>query len=257
MSISRLRLEALSFYNYIKYQIVPAYFSEQVSDEPLVYNTSLNAYLPQGTTDPDATSTGRGWVAFDDYVVGSRTIPDLSREQTSKVSVVGASSYTINYLNGCITNPNTTPTSVSYYWNYVSVVSSWPGANPPPLPFISVGIENSKKGGFQLGGGVKNIRTVYIDIFATTSSERDDISEVIHDALFDKYISILDFSDGSYLNFDGTFNTSLSLPVSSLGTIYFVDVDQRNSYFPSDWSDLNRYRSVVSGKYESLRDITD
>jgi hypothetical protein len=254
MTASRLRLERISLFNYIKYEVIPTEFSERASNEALVYDAALNAYTPDTSLDPSPTSEGRGWVFFDDSTVDGRIVVDSSQVQTSKISVVGASSYTINYTNGRITNPNTVPTSISYFWNYVSVIDRWLDTTPPPLPCVSLKIEESRKSGFQLGGGVKNTRTVYFDIFATSSAEREDISELIHNNLFNRRITIKDFSSGDYLNYDGTFNTSLSLPLDTLGSIFFLDVVQRNINLPNEWSDLNKYRSTVIGTYESLVD---
>lgn len=254
MATSRLRLENTSLFNYIFYQVISPQFSEQL-EEDLVYNPSTGVYEVRSRMEPSPTSEGRGWVFFDDSLVNGDYIVDTSAEQTSKVSVTGASSYTINYLNGTISNPDTTPTSVSYYWNYVAVLPRWPGTKPPPLPFVSLKIESSEKTGFQLGGGVRDLRTVYFDIFATSDEERDDISEAIHSAIFNRNISIKDFSDGWYLNYDGTFNTSLSLPLSSLGSLRFIEANHKNLHFSDDWTGFNKYRSVVSGTYESFVDV--
>lgn len=256
MTASRLRLENISIFNYIKYESISPAFSEYKQNEPLVYNSSTGAYETQITREPLPTSEGRGWVFFDDYDVNGDgvMVADTSQEQTSKVVVNGAATYTINYLNGSILNPDTTPTDVSFYWNYVSVIPSWPGTTPPPLPFVSMGIDGREKDGFQLGGGVKNMSTVYFYVFATSDAERDDISEVVHDALFNRTITIKDFSDGGYLNYDGTYNTALSRPLPNFGRLRFLKISHKNIHSPDDIIELNRYRSVISGTYESFRD---
>ena len=232
--------------------VIPTEFSEQITNESLVYDSTIGGYITNSQMLPSPTSLGRGWVYFDDATVGSRIVVDISAEQTSKVSVIGASSYTVDYVNGAIKNPNTTPSAVSYYWNYVSVLPHWPGTTPPPLPLVTLGIDLSEKAGFQLGGGHRNIRTVYFNIFATSPSERDDLTELILSYIHDRTVSILDFNDGEYLNYDGTFNTNLSLPLSSIGSMFFTSVTHRNVYASADWSDINSYRSVVTGNYESF-----
>jgi len=254
MTASRLRLENISIFNYIQCEVITPNFSELAQSIPLVYNPSTSVFDTVYTREPSPTSVGRGWVYFDDYAVGSRMIPDTSTEQTSKVTVVGASSYTINYLNGTISNPDTTPTSVSFYWNYVSVIPSWPGVTPPPLPFVSMGIDGREKSGFQLGGGTRNLSTVYFYVFATSDSERDDISETIHDSLFNHTITIKDFSGGGYLNYDGTYNSTLVKPLSNFGTLRFIKNSNRNINSQDDIIELNSHRSIVSGTYESFRD---
>jgi hypothetical protein len=254
MSISRLRLENSSIFNYMKYEVISPQFTEQATNESLSYNSSTGGYVAQSSYVPSPISDGRGWVFFDDTTVNGRIVVDASQEQNAKVTVTGASSYTINYLTGAIHNPNGVPTAVSYYWNYVSVISYWPGTNPPPLPFISMSIDSNKKEGFQLGGGVKNVRKVYFDIFASSASERDDLSDAVHSALFNRTITMKDFSDGNYLNYDGTFNTNLSYPLDILGNVRFIEIEHKNLHSVGDWSDLQKYRSIVSGTYESYVD---
>lgn len=253
MAISRLSKEQLSLYYYLKYEVISPAFAENVTNDSLEYDASLGGYVAQATgVEPSPTSEGRGWVFFDDTLVGDKYVVDTSAEQTSKVSVTGASSYTVDYVRGVIKNPDATPTSVSYYWNYVSVLKYWPGVTPPPLPFVTISIESTTKEGFQLGGGVKNIRRVYIDIFATNTLERDDLTDTIQTALFDRTIAIKDFSTGSYLKYDGTFDTSLSLPLDSLGYMYMMDAEARNVHISSDWTEINKYRSTISSMYESF-----
>jgi hypothetical protein len=227
---------------------------EQTSSN-LIYNTKLNAYeTSSNSIVPSPLSDGRGWIFFDDYEVNNKYVVDTTQEQSSKVVVTGASTYSVNYLNGRIFNANAVPTSVSYFWNYVAVVPYWPGTTPPSLPFVSMSIESNKKEGFQLGGGVKNVRRLYFDVYATTASERDDISDVIHTAIFNHTIAIKDFSYGSYLNYDGTFNSNLVYPLASQGNIRFYEVEHKNVHSIDDWTDIQKFRSVVSGVYESFVD---
>jgi len=252
MEPTQFRLENNSLYNYIKNQVLPIRFSEHISNESLEYDSSIGGYITNSLMQPSPTSRGRGWVYFDDAIVNGTTVVNVGAEQSSKVSVVGASSYDIDYVNGAIKNPDTTPTSVSYYWNYVSVMMGWPGTTPPSLPLVSILVDYSEKSGFQLGPGVKNTRSVSFHVFATSPEERDDLLESIHDSIHDKTINILDFSDGDYLNYDGTFNTDLSLPLVAISSLYFISTTSRIIYVEDSWTDLNMYRGVVNGTYESL-----
>lgn len=255
MSISRLRLENNSIFNYIKFQVISPQFTELTSNASLVYNQSLGVYVAETSIEPSPTSEGRGWAVFDDAEVNGKIVVDTTQEQSSKVTVVGPTTYTVNYLNGSIKDPDVVPTSVSFYWDYVSVIPHWPGTTPPPLPFVSMSIEGNRKEGFQLGGGTKNIRHVYFDVFATSPAERDDISDTIHTALFNHSIPILDFSaSGSYLNFDGTYNTNLVRPLTVQGRVRFIDIEHKNLHSVDDISDLQKYRSIISGTYESFVD---
>ncbi len=253
MSASDLRLEDISLFNYIKHEVLPVKFSEQLQGESLVYNSVLGGYVADTSMEPNPTSLGRGWVLFDDNTVGNRVLVDTTAEQTTKVSVVGPTTYDIDYKNGVIKNYDVEPTSVSYYWNYVSVLDAWPGTNPPDLPIVAIDITGSMKEGFQLGAGVKNIRDVVFSIFATTKAERDDLSDAMYDAVYNKYITINDFSSGGYLNYDGTYN---GVTPSNLNgaNMYFYNIKHNNINVWSDFSDLNKYRSEVRCSYESFID---
>ncbi len=253
MSASDLRLEDISLFNYIKHEVLPVKFSEQIQGEGLVYSSARSGYIADTSMEPSPISNGRGWVLFDDNIVGTRVIVDTSAEQTTKLTVVGPTTYTVDYKNGVIKDYDVEPTSVSYYWNYVSLLDAWPGTNPPELPIVTIDITSFKKEGFQLGGGVKNIRDVVFNIFATTKAERDDLSEAIYDSVYNKYIVINDFSSGGYLNYDGTYNGVTPTNLNG-ATMYFYNIKHSNINVWSDFSDLNKYRSEVRCSYESFID---
>jgi len=243
MTLSRLRIEDISLFNFIKYNVLGYSFIEQLSSVSVSYNSSLDLYVPDYTDYiPSPGGSGRGWVPFDELAGAI----DTTIEQTARVSVVGASSYRVNYLLGGIESAET-PTSVSFYWNYVSVIDGWPGVTPPTTPIVAIDIQGSKRAGFQLGSGFLQKRDVYIHIFATNSAERYDITEVIFNALYNKSIKLLDYSAGDYLDYDGFYNSSFtSTAVTGTSNLYFEDVSSRNVDFPGDWSDVNKYRSVIS-----------
>ena len=259
MSISRLRLENNSLFHYIKDKVLASSFSEELKEETLVYSSQYSRYSPDSPMVPSPISDGRGWVYFDDSLVDGLRVVDTSTEQTSKVKVYDATDtlissvdYSVNYKFGAISKlGGNDPVKVSYFWNYVSVLPYWPNTVPPPLPLVTITIDFSEKKGFQLGPGTRNVRTVYFNIFATSTEERDDLSEVIHDSIHDRRADILDFSAGGFLKYDGTFNTDV-VPISSIGTMFFFETSQRNIHITDDFSDLQSYRSVVTGVYESF-----
>lgn len=253
MSVSDLRLEDISLFNYIKHEVLPVKFSEQIQGESLVYSSALGGYIPDTSMIPNPTSTGRGWVLFDDNTIGNRVIVDISEEQTTKVSIVGPTTYDINYFSGAIKNYDAIPTSINYYWNYVALLDAWPGTDPPKLPIVTIDITGFEKKGFQLGGGVKNIRDVVFNIFATTRAERDDLSETIYDSVYNKHIPIKDFSSGGYLNYDGTYDSTTPGNLNG-ATMYFYNIKHNNINVWSDFSDLNKYRSEIRCSYESYID---
>jgi hypothetical protein len=255
MSVSRLRLENTSLYNYLKYELVAKHFTE-VQTTSLVYNSSLGAYIPSSVLDiePSPTSAGRGWVFFDDYTTSDGTVVvDTSKEQTTKVTVTGATHYTVDYTNGRIYDPNTVPTSVTYSWYYLSVLDAWPGINPPPLPVVSIDVDTTNKSGFQLGGGKKNTRIANLYIFATNKAERDDITDILQDSLFNRQITVKDYSKGDYLNYNGMFNTGFNPDILE-GSIQILSAEARNINAWVDWSELNRYRSTIKLTFETYID---
>jgi hypothetical protein len=242
--IGRTRLEDITLYNYLKYEVLGCYFIERLEDVSLTYSATHSLYLPDYSDyDPSPASVGRGWVPFDE----SGGSIDTAAEQTTRVSVTGASTYTVNYLLGGIQNPNTVPTAVSFYWNYVSVVEGWPGGNPPPIPIVAIDILGYQQAGWQLGSGHIKSRAVSAYIFAHNKAERDDITEVLYDALYNKAAKLIDYSTGDYLASDGTFNSSFAaLPITGTGKLYFDNVQARVINIANDWSDLNKFRSSVS-----------
>jgi hypothetical protein len=204
--IPYLRLYELSIINYIKYEVLPLQYLEYISDEPLVVDAVNGGYKTETDMEPNPTSVGRGWALFNEATVNGSLVIDTSAEQTTMVDVDGATTYSVDYLNGRIVNPNTVPTSVSFYWNYVSVVESWPGVDPPPLPIVVVDMETKSGLGFQLGGGTKDVLRGAIYVFATSELEKRDITDLIHNKIENRSIPISNWHEGGYLSYNGTYN---------------------------------------------------
>ncbi len=244
MALSTLRLEDISLFNYIKYEVLGYSFIEQLSDVALTLDTDLDLYVPDYSGySPAPNSVGRGWVPFDEADGGT----DVSSEQTSRVSVTGATTYNVNYALGGIQTAET-PTAASFYWNYVSVIDGWPdGENPPEVPIVAVDVSGSTRKGYQIGPGYQSSRKASVHVFATNSAERDDLVDTIHNSLYNRLISVVDYSEGDYLDYDGFYNSSFSrTTMSGISNILFDDVSVKYLSFPSDWGDLNRYRATFS-----------
>lgn len=254
MAVPFLRVYDASIINYLKYEIFPLYFTEQVVNEALVYSADLRGYVTESLMEPLPTSPGRGWAVFDEATVGGRSQVDVTVEQTSQVTVVGASSYTIDYPGGRILTPDTTPTSVSYSWYYVSVVEGWPGTDPPPLPIVAVDIDTTSKSGYQLGGGTKDTIEGTVYVFATSEAEKKDITDIIYQAFYNRSLLIGNWHEGTYLDFDGTYTSFLPSAVSGLSSGVFKDVTARLNGPRIDWSEVNRHRSSVNFVFEVFKD---
>lgn len=255
MNIPYLRLYGLSLVNYLKYEVLPLSFSEYVENEELEADEDNGGFKIIPSALPSPVSRGRGWVPFDQTTVNGRAVVDTSAEQTSRITVTGATSYSVDYIRGRLFNCNTTPTSVSYYWNYVSVVEGWVGIDPPPLPVVCVDTDSKKGFGLQLGGGTRDIIKGAIYVFATSEVEKRDITDVIHNSIENRSLAISNWHEGEYLNFDGSFNNSFTRSaVNGVGLGMFTEVVSTLSGPPIDWSEINRHRSRINFVLEVPRD---
>ena len=251
--IPYLRIYDASITNYLKYEVLPVYFTERIVNEPLVAD-GAGGYVTQSPMEPSPTSKGRGWVPFDETTVGNRVLIDTSAEQLAQVTVNGATTYEIDYPGGRIINPNTTPTSVTYSWNYVSLVEGWPGAEPPPTPVVAVDVDKTIKEGYQLGGGTKDILHGSVYVFASSETEKKEITDVIYQALYNRSLPVRNWHEGGYLDFDGTYTGFQPTPVPGISSGAFVDVEANFNGPRADWSEINRYRSRVKFVFEVYKD---
>jgi hypothetical protein len=252
--IPYLRIYDASIINYLKYEVLPLNFTETIVNEPLVYSEALQGYVTEPLMVPSPTSAGRGWSLFDETTIGNRTTINTTAEQAANISVTGASTYTIDYLQGRIINPDTTPTTVSYSWYYVSLVEGWPGVDPPPLPAVAVDIDSTVKMGYQLGGGTKDVIRGSVYVFATSETEKKEITDVIYQSFYNRTIPIGNWHEGGFLDFDGTYSGFQPTTVSGLSSGYFVNVEARLDGPRDDWSELNRYRSRITFVFEVYKD---
>ncbi len=276
MTVTLIRMEDMSLQHYIKDVVLPLKWSERVVDVPLSYNEDKQRFEAPIVWLPNFMDEGRGWVYFDPVGSGTCLANSLpSQEQTTRITVmnevgsaIDSDNYTVNYTEGALvasgttTTPQGVPTTVDFTQNYVSVIDGWPGTDPPALPVVAVEIEGFKKEGFQLGGGRKSIRRGAFHVFATSSSERDDLTEWLHDAIFQRGVAVQDWRDGEPLNYDGTFNTAyngtlLVLNNNDDAIFKFDNVRVNNISVRQDWSDVNRWRSKITFDMISYRDGID
>lgn len=180
--------------------------------------------------------------------------------------------YMIDYIDGrIISEVKLTNPSISFAWNYVSVVDEWAAIEAADPPVVVIDMHGTDKMGYQLGGGKKAVRKVDLHIFASNPAERNDIVETLYDGLYNRSCALYNFSTGSVLDYDGTFygrtdedgdlrtNKLTYLfdrdTVSEVSSIYFDNVTARHVNLPLVMSrgkdevmlsDLNAYRSKVS-----------
>lgn len=277
MTVTLARMEDMSLQHWIKDVIIPLKWVEKVVNVPLNFNSEKSRYEAVVQWLPNFLDEGRGWVFFDPAGTGSCVTTDIpSVEQSTRLTVfnesgsaINASLFSVNYIDGAIelpggatTTAEGTPTLIDFTQYYVSVIDGWPGTDPPDLPVVAVEMTGYDKRPFQLGGGRKSVRRVAIDVFATSSAERDDLTEFIYDAVYNRHIPVFDFRQGEPLNYDGTYNTTWSGTLLTLNNnddalFYFRDVKVSNITGRQDWSDLNRWRSRITFTMESFRDGLD
>jgi len=277
MTVTLARMEDMSLQHWIKEAILPLKWVERVTNVPLNYNSEKGRFEAEIRWLPNFLDEGRGWVYFD--VVSTTecvttaipTVEQLTRVTVYNESsaVISDSNYTISYTDGAIiavggmTTPQGVPTTVDFTQYYVSVVDGWPGTEPPAPPIVAIELGPYTKEGFQLGGGRKAIRTGTFHIFATSSAERDDLTEFLYDAIYNRHIPVIDYRGGEPLNYDGTFNDSyvgdlLQLNNNDEAIFNFCDVKAEPiNLRRSDVNDLNRFRSRVTFTMESYRDGID
>ena len=261
--MENLRREDLSLHNYIKNNALQNFIEEE-KNIPLSYledQSTVGSYVYESVTNmqPLPTSRGRGWLYLDN--------PGDKIEQTnsgtiavydSEYDIIDPSNYMIDYVSGRIilSDPGIIPYHVTYKWHYVSVIDEWRDVQEvSELPIIVVGVNKTSKLGFQLGGGKFVPRQVDINIFASNSAERDDVTETLYDALYQKSCIYQSFPKGTMLDWDGTWNNNYEYAtISGSSNLKFTNVIATTvrvatatpSMDTTILSDINRYRSRIS-----------
>ncbi len=278
MTVTLAKLEDMSLQHWLKEVILPIKWSERVINNPLTYSPERERFEAEITWFPNFMQEGRGWVYFETLTTSGTYVPNSppTAEQTTQVEVrneiggvISSSNYTINYKDGAIiasggtTTPDGVPTEVDYSQYYVCLLDAWPGENPPEAPIVAVEMGTYKKEGRQLGGGRKAVRTFTVHLFATSSSERDDLTEWIHDAFFQRHIPVIDYRNGEPLKYDGTFNSNytgnlLALDNNDDALIYFDNVVATPINMNSKAvDDINRFRAKITLVASTYRDGID
>ena len=191
-------------------------------------------------------------------------------------SLVDWQEYMVDYIDArIISQRKLVQPSITFKWNYVSVVDEWAAIEAADPPVIVIDMHGTDKAGYQLGGGKKATRKIDIHVFASNPAERNDIVEALYDGLYNRSCPLYDFPTGSVLDYDGTFygrrdledRYGTNIPdnkltylydrrhVSHISQLYFDTVIARHVNLPLVMSrgrdevmlsDLNAYRSKVS-----------
>jgi len=254
-----IRLEDISLHDYIKNKVLEDFVeTETTTLTYLADQSSTGSYVfgSDSTMVPLPTSLGRGWCYVDAW--GDTT------EQQSMVTVydelgavISGSNYLIDYIDGRVvcSNPNVIPYSITYKWNYISIVDEWQTVETSEVPIVVIDISGFEKEGFQLGAGKRVPRQVTFHIFASDTAERDDIMETLYDGLYLKSCPNQLFEKGTLLDWNGTFNQNYEYAtISGSSALKFKDVAAKAISIPLTTipnnemmmlSDVNRYRARV------------
>ncbi len=257
--MKKLRKEDLSLHHYVRYNILTEYLETDYV-VPLEYKPDLSStnsvvYQASSMQLPSPTSLGRGWSYVDIY-------GDTTEQQNSIIvydslgSVISGAEYMIDYVDGrVITSGTVTPAAVTYKYFYVSLVNEWNDVPASDVPVVVINLESFVKEGFQLGGGKMVSRRGHLHIFATNQSERDDLGELLYDGLNQKCCPNQNWTKGTMLDWDGSFNNDYVYELIEYNSpLNFDKVNYRAiniplMYVPSRdmtmLSDLNRYRARI------------
>jgi hypothetical protein len=218
-----LRKEDTSLYLYIK-DVVLRDFVEKVEYAELALMPDLcetDSYVYEivmTDMDPSPRERGRGLVYFDlpvnsdsceSFPVVSGTNGDGdpaygTPEQSARIQLfehsepilctgmpttsgveVPWTEYMVDYVDcRIITSTPLTYPSITYWWNYISVVDEWAAIEAASPPVVVIDMHGTDKAGYQLGGGKRSTRKVDIHIFASHPAERNDIVETLYDGFF-------------------------------------------------------------------------
>jgi hypothetical protein len=295
--MKNLRKEDLSLYFYLK-NVVLVDFIEIEEDIPMEFISEASCYevgyVYSALTEmiPSPTDRGRGWVYFD-TCSGTTTICNLDsdgnvltdypttsgiKEQSNMITVYDSNGviipdteYIIDYIDGrVVTSGTATPDRIDYHFHYISLVDEWAAIQAAEPPVVVIDVMGTDKGGYQLGPGKRVVRKVDIHVFASDTAERNDIVETIYDGLYLRHCPLYDFSEGTVLEYDGTWygrkenlnkletlfnNSHVQGYLGDRCVLQFENVTTRHISLPLIMtqnrdevmlSDLNAYRSKIS-----------
>lgn len=245
------RKEDISLYLYVRDCVIGPEFYE-VSEAETLSAAGAGIWQMSTSSDMESFGRGRGLLYFD--VEDGRCLFGTEQSETVEVYSGGttASGYTVDYLGGRIfSSEDLSSYNVDYLWNYVGVLDAWPYTNVPPLPLVSIELQEAHATGLQLGYG--DIRNAYwnIQIFATNKGERDDLMDVIYAGIHHKRCSIYEFDSGLPIKRNGTFNESFNLNLNAyFKSLQFDNVRKALTGLPS-WGFysqelINRYRAEIT-----------
>lgn len=178
-------------------------------------------------------------------LTGLLTVPTLSAS--------GNLAY-VDYQNGTVYYSGTQSADITATYDYYSIyvqdgfpdwgedIKKWEDMR---IPMVSIEYTNRSNDSFQLGGGYAQTRQFMIDILANSDPQRDDITDLIEDALRYDFVNTMNYANGFPLKFNGDRNLNFDRGVANRWrAIRFDNVESRVVH-NMHGEDKFRHRSMV------------
>lgn len=213
-----------------------------------VINVSSEELQPYANTIDNQVEVGKFQAAFDNWIYYSSGVSGVT------VPAVISPSTNIEYIdyeNGIVSYTGVLPTSVTATYSYgvVNVIDGFPDWEvlaDTRLPVVAVQFETLTRAPFALGGGHFMDRVFNIDIFANSDSERDQVTQVIQDALKYQFpILTLETEAQQPLDFNGSRNVNYVRDTQVQRYARVTDLDVRNIRVPDQIQKFS-HRALVT-----------
>lgn len=234
-----------------------------IKEKLLPINGYVENYTETKTAGPTAVDPNTGLsvtpykFTYNDWFYYN---PDSSNPGLSGVleeptlSVSGSLAY-IDFAGGTVYYSGVTTHSLTATYSYynVYVQDGFPDwgedlkdFSDMKLPMISVELMSRRNTPFYIGGRYEEDRTFAIDILANSDPQRDDITDIIEDALRYDYTDALDYRNGFPLQYNGDKNRAFDRGAANAWERFrFEDASSRIIRDP-DGVDKLRHRSVIN-----------
>ena len=183
-------------------------------------NVTSELLQPYQNIETGQFELGKFQAQYQNWVYYSIGVSGVTVPAQITASPTQTQSY-INYPRGMVAftqQPYPTTVTATYSYYIVNVIDGFPDLDnieSLQLPAVSVDLGPIRRNPLQIGGGFFVNRTFDLDVFARNDSERDQIVEVLDNALSYNF-QILDFELADYpLNFNGDRKSTYSKSIGS------------------------------------------
>ncbi len=155
----------------------------------------------------------------------------------------------VDYTNGIVAYSGLQVAApvVSYSYNVVNVIDgypTWDFFETAQLPLVAVDFIGFSRSPQQLGGGYWTNRIFNLEVFGNQEAERDQIVQVLHEALMYRF-PVLDLTQNQPLDDFNNINLTYNRTTQYLRTARVVDFRSRTLRVP-DEHEKTRHRAQVT-----------